>query len=166
MAMPYATAPLPLTLGAWRRDQAPWQARAATFAAAVTSLGECMGTRHSAAAGNLWRAAAVAFNAVVAAGLPAVNIAYVNKEVEAPQDAWPALAQAFSTALLGGQPQQASAADESMVSRVVLFHHSTSRAPQRGQQCGWLNAQCARLAENFGGVKMGCRLPISDKCRR
>ena len=85
--------------------------------------------RHSHTASNLWRAAAVAFNAVVAAGLPAVNIAHVNKEVEAPQDAWPALAQAFSTALLGGHSQQASPADESMVSRVFFSEHSTSRAP-------------------------------------
>ena len=97
--------------------------------------------RHSHAAGNLWRAAAVAFNAVVAAGLPAVNIAYVNKEVEAPQAAWPALAQAFSMALLGGQSQHASAADESMVSRILFSDHSTSRAQCRGQQCGWIIAQ-------------------------
>ena len=97
--------------------------------------------RHSDAASNLWRAAAVAFNAVIAAGLPAVNIAYVNKEVEAPQDAWPALAQAFSTALLGSHSHQVSAADDSMVSRAFYFDHSTSRAPQCAQQCGWLNAQ-------------------------
>ena len=96
--------------------------------------------RHCDAASNLWRAAAVAFNAVIAAGLPAVNIAYVNKEVEAPQDAWPALAQAFSTALLGGRLQQASATDESMVSRALFRNHSTSRAPQYPQQYGWLNA--------------------------
>ena len=127
--------PLPLTLAALHRDQAPWQARAATFASAVTSLGECMGMRYNHAAGDLWRAAAVAFNAVVAAGLPAVNIAYVNKEVEAPQDALPALAQAFSTALLGGHSQQASAADESVVSRVLCFYHSTSRAPLRQAEC-------------------------------
>lgn len=98
------------------RDQAPWQARAATFAAAVRALGDCMATRHSAAARGLWRAAAAAFNAVVAAGLPAVNIAYVNRgDRELPHEAWPALTCAFSTLLLGYQPQHASATEESKV---------------------------------------------------
>lgn len=46
------------------RDQAPWQARAATFAAVVSALGRCMAMRYSRPAENLWRAAAEAFNAV------------------------------------------------------------------------------------------------------
>ena len=43
---------------------------------------------------------------VVAAGLPAVNIAYVNAESEPPEDAWPALENAFSMFLLGGHLQE------------------------------------------------------------
>ena len=38
---------------------------------------------------------------VVAAGLPAVNIAYVNAEAEPPEAAWPALQRAFAVFLLG-----------------------------------------------------------------
>lgn len=37
------------------RDQAPWQARAATFAAVVDTLGQCMATRYTAFAQDLWR---------------------------------------------------------------------------------------------------------------
>jgi len=106
------------------RDQAPWQAQAATFAAAVTSLGNCMATQHSPAAGNLWRTAAVAFNALAASGLPAVNIAYVSREATAPCEAWPALTQAFSALLLGNQSQPVSAADESKVCRHLMQSYS------------------------------------------
>ncbi len=74
-----------------------------------------MAVRYSLPASNLWRTAAVAFNAVVAAGLPAVNIAYVNRDTPAPQDAWSALTDAFSALLLGPQSQPVSAADESKV---------------------------------------------------
>lgn len=37
----------------------------------------------------------------MAAGLPAVNIAYVNAEAEPPEAAWPALHRAFAVFLLG-----------------------------------------------------------------
>lgn len=66
-------------LGCVCRDHAPWQAKATTFAAVVSSLAQCMAMRYTAYTQNLWRVAAAAFNAVVAAGLPAVNIAYVNQ---------------------------------------------------------------------------------------
>ena len=105
-------------------EQAPWQARAVTFAAAVTSLGDCMATRRSLAGGNLWRAAAAAFNTVAAAGLPAVNMAYVNRDVEAPQDAWPALTQAFSALLLDNLQQPVSAAEESEVGLTLTSYVS------------------------------------------
>ena len=49
------------------------------FAAVVSSLGACMAVRYTAYAQNLWRVAANAFNSVVAAGLPAVNIACVQQ---------------------------------------------------------------------------------------
>lgn len=83
------------------RDQAPWQARAATFAAVVTKLGDCAAMRFSCPEANLWRAAAEALNCIIASGLPAVNIAYVNAEGDPPEDAWPALATAFARFLLG-----------------------------------------------------------------
>lgn len=105
-----------------RRDQAPWQARAATFAAVVSSLGECMAVRHCLPACNLWRMAAAAFNTVVAAGLPAVNMSYVYRETPAPQDAWPALAEAFSALLLGPQSQPGPADHESKVREGLLMH--------------------------------------------
>ena len=38
-----------------------------------------MALRYTAYAQDLWRVAAGAFNAVIAAGLPAVNIAFVNQ---------------------------------------------------------------------------------------
>ena len=84
-----------------------------------------MAVRHALAASNLWRVSAAAFNAVVAAGLPAVNIAYVNRETPAPHDAWPALTEAFSALLLGVPPQPvqaADAADESKVRAGIACH--------------------------------------------
>jgi hypothetical protein len=89
---------LSLLLG---RDQAPWQARAQTFAAVAAALGDCMATRFACPETGLWRAAAEAFNSIVASGLPAVNIAYVNGDGEPPDAAWPALAGAFRKFLLG-----------------------------------------------------------------
>lgn len=88
-----------------------------------------MAVRHSLPASNLWRTAAVAFNTVVAAGLPAVNIAYVNRETPAPQDAWSALTDAFSALLLGPQSQPVSIADESKVSA------GTTRIPHESCTC-------------------------------
>ena len=111
------------------RDQAPWQARAVTFAGVVASLGECMAVRRSLPASSLWRTAAGAFNAVVAAGLPAVNIAYVNRETLAPQDAWPALTEAFSALLLGAEPQTVSAADEGKVRAGTSGRHHLQSPP-------------------------------------
>lgn len=73
----------------------------------VAGLGSCMVARYSLPGENLWRAAAEAFNCVVAAGLPAVNIAYVNADGDPPEDAWPSLAAAFRAFLLGGHlPQE------------------------------------------------------------
>ncbi|KAK9868608.1 hypothetical protein WJX84_001848 [Apatococcus fuscideae] len=90
------------------RDHAPWQAKATTFAAVISSLGQCMALRYTAYAQDLWRVAAGAFNAVIAAGLPAVNIAFVNQETSMPEEAWPSLAEAYRLFLLGSgeQPEQ------------------------------------------------------------
>lgn len=72
--------------------------RAALFPVVAGALAECMTCRPTAsptsppiergsAEDQLWRLAAVAFNAVVAAGLPAVNIAYVNHQ-SPPENTW------------------------------------------------------------------------------
>ena len=77
------------------REQVPWQQRAANMAALVTGVGECMATRFTVFGENLWRVAVVAFNAIVAIGLPAVNIACVNDDQPPEPKVWTALAQAF-----------------------------------------------------------------------
>lgn len=56
-----------------RCSQAPWQVRAASFAAVADALGACMATRHRLFHERLWREAAGVWPAVVAAGLPAVR---------------------------------------------------------------------------------------------
>lgn len=53
------------------------------------------------AVGDLWREAAAGFSAVVKAGLPAVNIVYVNHHQAPAEDTWPVLAAAFEAFLLG-----------------------------------------------------------------
>ena len=81
--------------GAACREQVPWQQRAANMAALVTGVGECMATRFTVFGENLWRVAVAAFNAIVAIGLPAVNIACVNDDRPPEPKVWTALAQAF-----------------------------------------------------------------------
>lgn len=73
----------------------PWQQRASNLAMLVTGIGECMATRFTAFRENLWRVAVPVFNAIVSAGLPAVNIAYLNDDNPPGEEVWTALAQTF-----------------------------------------------------------------------
>lgn len=59
--------------GLHARSQAPWQARAASFAAVASALGACMATRYRLFHEALWREAAAVWPSVLAAGLPAVR---------------------------------------------------------------------------------------------
>jgi hypothetical protein len=66
---------------------APLQVRASLFAAVVGSLGECAALRHVAPDDPLWQQAAAGLVSVVNAGLPAVNIMFVNHH-QPPENAW------------------------------------------------------------------------------
>lgn len=57
-----------------------------------------MATRHTAPGDPLWRAAALAFQQCMTAGLPATNIAYVSQAP--PAGIWEALAIAFESFFL------------------------------------------------------------------
>ena len=76
-----------------------------------------MATRYALYADNLWRAAAAAFNTVVASGLPALSLASIGSEAaeasaghsmrstrQASIEPWPALAIAFEAFLVGPPP--------------------------------------------------------------
>ncbi|KAK9834027.1 hypothetical protein WJX81_004391 [Elliptochloris bilobata] len=94
------------------RNHAPWQVRAAGFGAVAAALGACMATRHRLYHEQLWRAAAAAWPAVVAAGLPAVHLAYAEAgggDPGAPAEAWAAMARAFEAFLLGSDATTAAA---------------------------------------------------------
>lgn len=71
------------------------------FPAVLSSLAACLATRYTAFQEGLWRAAAPAFTTVVSAGLPAINIAYINGDELPPDDCWSALAESFEIFLLG-----------------------------------------------------------------
>ena len=73
----------------------PWQERASCLAVIADGLGRCMASRYTAYSQDLWRVAAAAFNTIVVAGLPAVNIVYANGDVPPPPETWAALAHAF-----------------------------------------------------------------------
>lgn len=77
------------------RDQVPWQQRAGNLAALVAGIGECMASRYTNLAEQVWRVAVPSFNAIVELGLPAVNISYVNDEEPPGPDVWRALTHAF-----------------------------------------------------------------------
>jgi hypothetical protein len=63
------------------------QVRASLFAAVVGGLGECAALRHVAPEEPLWQQAAAGLVSVVNAGLPAVNIMFVNHH-QLPENAW------------------------------------------------------------------------------
>lgn len=75
-----------------------WQVRAAVFVPLVEMLGRCMATRHIVLQQNLWRTAATAFNAVLVAGMPAINMSHVDGLPTA--QAWETLATALEVFLL------------------------------------------------------------------
>lgn len=86
-------------------SHAPWQIRATLFGAVVGGLGECAALRHIAPEDPLWQQAASGLVSVVNAGLPAVNIMFVNYH-QPPENAWQILAGAFEMFLLGwGLPE-------------------------------------------------------------
>lgn len=80
------------------RDQASAQVQSAIFAPLVEMLGRCMATRHVVPQDDLWRTAAAAFNSVVVAGLPAINIASARGHPV--DEAWDTLAAALEVFLL------------------------------------------------------------------
>lgn len=95
-------------------SHAPWQVRATLFGAVVGGLGECAALRHIAPADPLWQQAASGLVSAINAGLPAVNIMFVNYH-QPPENAWQIVAGAFEMVLLGwGLPGglQQQAADE------------------------------------------------------
>ena len=64
-------------------------------------LGRCMATRHVVVHQNLWRTAATAFNAVLVAGMPAINMSHVDGLPTA--QAWETLATALEVFLLASR---------------------------------------------------------------
>ena len=68
------------------------------FIPLVEMLGRCMATRHVVVHQNLWRTAATAFNAVLVAGMPAINMSHVDGLPTA--QAWETLATALEVFLL------------------------------------------------------------------
>jgi len=118
----------------WYRDHVPWQVRVSTFPVLVSALSECMATRHTDPADELWRAAARAFVAVVQSGLPSINItsqsarqshsglsamhggavaAAAGQHGTISSDSWPLLVRAFEMFLLGQNLPNGTSADTS-----------------------------------------------------
>jgi hypothetical protein len=94
---------------------------------------------------------------VVAAGLPAVNIAYVNAEGEPPTEAWPALVRAFSIFLLGSPSAEAAAA--SSVAAILPAEDVRCPALQPDVHACDLTCNCLLLplAPKPGGQPLRCR---------
>lgn len=83
----------------------PLQVRAALFGPVVHGLSECAALRYICPDNPLWQQAASGLTGVIQAGLPAVNIMFVNSSQQ-PAQAWQVLADAFETFLLGeGLPE-------------------------------------------------------------
>lgn len=82
------------------KDSLSVKLRGMVFNDLVASITRCMVTVHECDEHPLWRSAVHAFNAVVAAGLPAVNAAYASRELP-PVSSWKVLAGCFEAFLLG-----------------------------------------------------------------
>jgi hypothetical protein len=81
------------------------QVRATLFGPVVHGLSECAALRYICPDDPLWQQAAAGLTSVIQAGLPAVNIMFVNS-AQQPANAWQVLADAFETFLLGeGLPE-------------------------------------------------------------
>ncbi|CAD7699922.1 unnamed protein product [Ostreobium quekettii] len=81
-------------------EQAPYPIRVALFNPVVAALARCMVSRYVSFEKGLWSKAAAAFNTVVTAGLPAINIASSGGGT-VQQSPWEVLAAAFEAFLLG-----------------------------------------------------------------
>jgi hypothetical protein len=113
------------------------QVRAALFGPVVHGLAECAALRYITPEDPLWQQAAAGLTSIVQAGLPAVNIMFVNY-AQQPENAWQVLADAFETFLLGEGlpeglvPSQQQQQQRSMVEQT--FPHSADQQQQRQLQ--------------------------------
>lgn len=81
------------------------QVRASLFGPVVHGLSECAALRYITPDDPLWQQAAAGLTSIIQAGLPAVNIMFVNF-AQQPENAWLVLADTFETFLLGeGLPE-------------------------------------------------------------
>ena len=119
------------------------QIRAAVFVQLVDMVGRCMATRHVVPRQNLWRTAAAAFNAVVVAGLPAVNMAHVDGL--STDQAWDTLATALEVFLLAcTEPETLPVPPErgliSSIARAFAIGDQPQPAKQQGDSVAALDA--------------------------
>lgn len=112
-------------------SHAPWQVRATLFGSVVGGLGECAALRYLCPDDSLWQQAAAGLVSVINAGLPAVNIMFVNHH-QPPENAWQIVAKTFEMFLLGvnlpeGLMQQAAGrAQQQRLGSRELSHVSSS----------------------------------------
>eukprot|EP00884_Botryococcus_braunii_P011070 jgi/Botrbrau1/19965/Bobra.0059s0081.1 len=123
----------------------PGRRGAGMFPAVITSLSGCMATRYTSFQEGLWRAAVPAFTTVVSAGLPAINIAYINGDELPPDHCWSALAEAFEIFLLGSHLEAAEAAADPDAPREYIGEPG-GRPPDPGMVSSELGGGASRRA--------------------
>lgn len=101
-----------------------------------------MATRHVLPQDDLWRTAAAAFNAVVVAGLPAINIAHVSGQPIG--GAWEALATALEVFLLADAGHDAS-------SHTAPAQQQLSRSTEETAAIGSASQQSSSIPECASG---------------
>jgi hypothetical protein len=100
----------------------------------VHGLSECAALRYITPEDPLWQQAAAGLTSIIQAGLPAVNIMFVNYSQQ-PENAWQVLADTFETCLLGeglpesllpAQQQKAGAGSDPQQQQQWVLQHSSS----------------------------------------
>jgi len=119
------------------------QVRASLFGPVVHGLSECAALRYITPEDPLWQQAAAGLTSIIQAGLPAVNIMFVNF-AQQPENAWLVLADTFETFLLGEglpeglapvtQPGKAEASGDQQPQQRGLQHSSSDAGNASFQQ--------------------------------
>lgn len=141
------------------------QVRANLFGPVVHGLSECAALRYVTPDDPLWQQAAGGLTSIIQAGLPAVNIMFVNN-AQQPNNAWQVLADTFETFLLGEglpeglvpaaavqQERQPGGQQQQQPSRAL--QHSSSDADNGGGPGG--SAQSFRKQLSHSATSMSSR---------
>ena len=129
-----------------------WQQRASALRPSVAALNRVMLLQYTLpSAAHISSVAASSFTSLVSAGLPAINIAYVNGASDAIDSVWVELAEAFESFLHGpdhrdrvsATPAAASLTSQaSILHRYVIIYRIAAKESNKSVLRHWFQEGC------------------------